>query len=209
MNSGKAYSSGPKVIKPLSDAVSEIVIKAYKAGGFALAILTLGAFLMLLAFFLRQPGPVRFIVLGVGVALEFFTLFYVYVKELRRLVSGQGPLGRNKDMLDAIQRIGLELTALVLDLQALAFKHADQVERAIASLRPFLQGLSLADKLGAPDAMIQAHNISKTIVDSATTISTVITELEQALAASDPTSLGRYLDELQQYRQAVKAMLKT
>jgi hypothetical protein len=54
--------------------------------------------------------------------------------------------------------------------------------------------------------MIQAHYISKTIVDSATTISTVIKELE---AASDPTSLGRYLGELQQYRQVVKAMLKT
>lgn len=125
MNSDKAYSSSRmdrSVIKPLSDAVSETVIKAYKAGGFALAILKLGAFLMLLAFFLRQPGPVRFIVLGVGVALEFFTLFYAYVKELRRLVSGQGPLGRNKEMLDAIQKIGLELTELVLDLQALAFK---------------------------------------------------------------------------------------
>jgi hypothetical protein len=34
-------------------------VKAYRAGGFGLTLLTLGAILMLTAFFWNQPGPIR------------------------------------------------------------------------------------------------------------------------------------------------------
>ena len=203
-----ANQSGVGVIKPLSDAVTDMLTKTFKAGGFALAILGLGALFMLAAFFLDRPNPVRFAVLGVGVSLEFFTIFYVYIKELRPESEAREPLRRNKDMLDAIQRIGLELTALVGDLQSLAFKNANQVSQVLTPLRPYLQSLSLEYKLGATDSIIQVDNISKTIMDSADKINSVITGLQQALSESNPVPLKGYLDDLHEYRELVRTMLK-
>src|SRR5208282_6944833 len=108
--------------KRFSDAISDPLIKAHRAGGFGLTVLTLGAILMLTAFFWNQPGPIRYIIVIVGAILTFFTLAYVYFKEFPRVRRGRASVVDNKEMIDAIQQSAIELTELASDLQALAFK---------------------------------------------------------------------------------------
>src|ERR1700733_5178738 len=106
--------------KRFSDAISDPLIAAYRAGGFVLTLLTLGAILMLTAFFWDRPGPIRYIVLIVGAVLTFFTLAYVYLKEFPRVRRARASVVANKEMIDAIQQSAIELTGLASDMQALA-----------------------------------------------------------------------------------------
>jgi hypothetical protein len=90
--------------KRFSDAISDPLIKAYRAGGFGLALLTLGAILMLTAFFWNQPGVIRYIVLTIGAVLTFFVLAYVYFREFPRFRRARASVAANKEMIDAIQQ---------------------------------------------------------------------------------------------------------
>jgi|GEM_PF-2487223 len=193
--------------KPLSDVISEPLRKAYVAGGFGLTILTLGAVLMLTAFFWQQQGVVRYVILATGIVLVFFTLAYVYFKELRRLARAQAAVKSNKEMLDAIQLTAVELTELVFDLQSLAFKHANEVAQLVTSIRPFLRNVPLLSKIAESEAMGRAESLAQAIVDGTQKTKKVIVDLKQALIESNPTYLKGYIQELQKYKQDVETLL--
>jgi hypothetical protein len=102
--------------KPFSDAISDPLIKAYRAGGFGLALLVFGAILMLTAFFWNGPMVIRYIVLLVGALLTFFVLAYVYFKEFPRVRRARASVAANKEMFDAIQQSAIELTSIASDV---------------------------------------------------------------------------------------------
>jgi hypothetical protein len=196
-----------KDFKPFSDAISEPLRKAYVAGGFGLTLLTLGAILMLTAFFWQQQGLVRYVILGTGLALVLFTLAYVYLKELRRLSKMQTSVKQNKEMLDAIQLTAVELTELVFDLQSLAFKHASEVSQILASVRPFLRHVPLLSKVAESEEMNKAENLAQAIVDGTQKTRKVILDIKQALVESKPSYLKEYVRDLQKYKQEVETLL--
>ena len=131
----------PTNIKPLSDAVSAPILSSYKAGGLGLTFLTLGALLMLIAFFWNDKGVLTYFILGIGTLLIFSTLAYFYFKDMRKLITAKKNVHKNKELIDAIQQTALELTELAYVLQALIFKHANQVSTSIQHIRP-LQRIS-------------------------------------------------------------------
>jgi hypothetical protein len=124
----------PSAFKRFSDAISNPLEKAYRAGGFGLVLLTLGAILMLTAFFWNGTTVIRYVVLLVGAFLIFFIVAYVYFKEFPRVQQARASVAENKDMIDAIQQSAIELTSIASVLQALAFKNANQIAE-------FLRGL--------------------------------------------------------------------
>ena len=200
-------AAASKDFKPLSDAISEPLRKAYVAGGFGLALLTLGAALMLTAFFWQQQGPVRYVILATGLVLVLFTLAYVYLKELRRLSKVQASVKSNKEMLDTIQLTAVELTELVFDLQSLAFKHAAEASQILASIRPFLRSLPLLSKVAESEAMNSAETLAQAIVDGTQKTKRVILDIKQALIESNSSHLTDYVQELQKYKQDVEMLL--
>jgi hypothetical protein len=193
--------------KHVSDGVSAPLLKAYGAGGFGLAFLTLGAILMLTAFFLNQPGPVRYTVLAVGALLTFFTLIYVYVKELSPLKRAQAAVIENKDMIDAIQKAAIELTYLASDFQSLAFKNASQIAQVLTEARPLLRNIPLIGQVADSKLVVQADDLSKLIVSSSKSTREVISNLQKALIEANPSYINAHLDDLKNYRSEIDEML--
>jgi hypothetical protein len=193
--------------KHVSDGVSAPLIKAYGAGGFGLAILTLGAILMLTAFFLNQPAPIRYTVLAVGALLTFFTLIYVYVKELLPLRRAQATVIENKEMIDAIQQAAIELTDLASDFQALAFKNASQIAQVLTEARPIIRNIPILGHIADSDLVVRADDLSGLIVSTSQSTREVILNLQKALIEANPGYIKAHLADLANYRGEIGQML--
>lgn len=195
------------ITRSFSSAISDPLRKAYQAGGYGLAILTLGAILMLTAFFWQQQGPVRYVVLAVGTILTFFTLAYVALKEFPRLKRAQESLAANKEMIDAVQLSAVELTELVSDLQALAFKNANQIAEILDLARPLMRKIPVIGEYADSEAIVKAEGFSKWIVSSTQNARKVVVDLQKSLLEADPTYLKAHLEDLSRYRGEVQRML--
>ena len=153
--------------KHVSDGVSAPLLRAYGAGGFGLAFLTLGAILMLTAFFLNQcQGRFATRCSPWARLLTFFTLIYVYVKELSPLKRAQAAVTENKDMIDTIQQAAIELTYLASDFQSLAFKNASQIAQVLTEARPILRNIPLIGQVADSKLVVQVDDLSALIVSS-------------------------------------------
>jgi hypothetical protein len=190
-----------------SDAISDPLVKTYRAGGFGLALLFIGAIFMLTAFFWTGPTVIQYIVLLTGALLTFFVLVYVYFKEFPRLRRARASVAANKEMIDAIQQSAIELTAIASDLQALAFKNASQIAEVLTVARPFLRKIPLLGPVGDSEAMAKAEGLSRLIVNSTQNARQVVTDLQQALIEANPKYLKVHLDDLRRYRGEVNKML--
>lgn len=195
------------ITRSFSSAISDPLRKAYQAGGYGLTILTLGAILMLTAFFWQQQGPVRYVVLAVGTILTFFTLAYVALKEFPRLKRAQESLAANKEMIDAVQLSAVELTELVSDLQALAFKNANQIAEILDLARPLMRKIPVIGEYADSEAIVKAEGFSKWIVSSTQNARKVVVDLQKSLLEADPTYLKAHLEDLSRYRGEVQRML--
>lgn len=193
--------------KPLSEAIFEPVNKAYKAGGFGLAFLTSGAFLMLIGFLLSDRGPLTYLLVGTGFLLIISTCLLFYLKDIRPLMKIQTHIEENTELLDAIQRSALEMTELASDLQALAFKHASQVSAVIQVIRPQIRALPVVGKLADSDALLTADTLSANIVQTTRKAKQIIHDIEDALTKADPTCLKKYLVELKELRTEIEDLL--
>ena len=193
--------------KRFSDALAEPLLKAYRAGGFGLSLLTLGAILMLTAFFWDKPGPIRYIVLLTGAAVTFFVLAYVYFKEFPRVKKARASVVANKEMIDAIQQSAIELTGIASDLQSLAFKNADQISKVLTMARPLLKQIPLLAHAADSEAIVQAEGLSRVIVESKKGAEKIIVDLQQALIEANPTYLKTHIADLKRYRADINQML--
>ncbi len=193
--------------KRFSDAISDPLVKAYRAGGFGLALLTIGAIFMLTAFFWNGPTVIRYIVLLIGALLTFFVLAYVYFKEFPRVRRARASVAENKEMIDAIQQSAIELTAIASDLQALAFKNASQIAEVLTVARPLLRKIPLLGQAADSEAMAKAEGLSRLIVTSTQNARQVVADLQQALIEANPKYLKVHLDDLRRYRGDVNKML--
>lgn len=193
--------------KRFSDAISDPLIKAYRAGGFGLALLTFGAILMLTAFFWNGPTVIRYIVLLVGALLTFFVLAYVYFKEFPRVRRARASAAANKEMIDAIQQSAIELTGIASDLQALAFKNANQIADVLTVARPIIRKIPLLGQAADSEAMAKAEGLSRLIVTSTQNARQLIEDLQHALIEANPKYLKVHLEDLRRYRGEVNKML--
>ena len=196
-------------LKPLSDAIIEPLNKAYKAGGFGLTILSLGSFLMLLAFFQAEKGMLSYIFLFVGLIMVLLPALYFFLKEVRPLMRAQNSIKQKKELIDTVQRTAIEMTELASDLQSLAFKHANQIAGFIQVVRPQLKKIPFASKLAENEVIMKSEAMSSTIVETTLKAKGIIKDVETALTKSDPDSLKKYLNDLQELRLGVGQVLKT
>src|SRR5579864_4833794 len=192
--------------KRFSDAISDPLIKAYRAGGFGLALLTIGAIFMLTAFFWNGPTVIRYIVLIIGALLTFFVLAYVYFKEFPRVRRARASVTANKEMIDAIQQSAIELTGIASDLQALAFKNANQIAEFITVARPLIRKIPLLGQAADSEAIAQVEGLTRLIVTSTQNARQVIADLQQALIEANPKYLKAHLEDLRRYRGEVSKM---
>jgi uncharacterized membrane protein YciS (DUF1049 family) len=104
-------------VKSLSDAVMEPITKAYRVGGFGLAFLLLGALMMLAATFV-SASTLSYSLVIAGFILVVLPCYFFYVKEIRPISRVQETVGRNAEMIDAVQETAMSMTELTLELQS-------------------------------------------------------------------------------------------
>lgn len=193
-------------VKSLSDSIMEPITKAYRVGGFGLAFLLLGALLMLTATLIAR-GVLSYLLGGVGLVLILLPCYFFYQKEVRPVSLAHKAVMENKDMIDAIQETALSMTELTLILEALAFKHADQVVKALDVTRPQIRALPLVGQLADQPALVRADKLSRVIVSTTASVKEVVSELKIALTRSDPRPLRRHLKNLQDLQSRVTELL--
>ncbi len=179
-------------LESLSEAVAAPIEKAYRAGGLGLSLLTLGAILMLAAYFTESKSVISLALLGTGTLLIFTVILYFYLSEMNKLVHAKSKIRENKELVDAVQQTAIEATQLSLHLQALAFKHADQMARIIQTVRPLMKGLPLVGKFADNSGLVRAQDLSVAIVETTETLNEIVGDLQSALISSDARGLKKY-----------------
>jgi hypothetical protein len=193
-------------VKSLSDTIMEPITKAYRVGGFGLAFLLLGALLMLTATLIAR-GVLSYFLGGAGLVLILLPCYFFYQKEVRPISQAHKAVLENKDMIDAVQATALSMTELTLSLEALAFKHADQVVKALDVARPQIRALPLVGQLADQPALVRADRLSRVIVSTTVSVKEVVTDLRIALISSDPRPLRRHLKNVQDLQSRVTELL--
>jgi hypothetical protein len=193
----------------LSEAIFAPVNRAYQLGGLGLASLSLGAFMMLaVALAVKQVTVLSVAVAVAGFILVMAPCALLYVKEIRPITRLQRNIHENRELIDTVQRAAIEMTEMASDLQALLFKHADQIASTVHMLRPKIHAIPVVGPgLANHHLLANAEDLSATIVRTTRRAKSVIADIEKALVTSDPSNLKIYLGELHQLRDGIEQLL--
>jgi hypothetical protein len=200
-------SNGP--VKSLSDAIFGPVNTAYQTGGLALAFLSMGAFVMLVAFFMPGNDKVGYVLVFTGFGLIAMVGAFFYSKQLSPLLKVRKSISDNSELIDAVQATAIELTKLTSDLQGLAFLHAKEVAEALEKIRPLVKQVPFLGAIAESKLMSQADVFAGTITDYSDRTQKIVLDLRKAITESDPKLLKEYLLDLQQFRAKVHESLKS
>jgi hypothetical protein len=195
-------------LRPLSDAVSSPLTKAYRVGGFGLSFLVLGAILFSAAA-VSPRGVLSYFMASVGLLLIAVPCYFFYVKEIRPIASAQRRVAENAELIDAVQDVALATTLAALDIQALAYKYAEEVRDLLQIARPAMERIPLLRKIAQSSQFEQADWLTSAIVEVTERAERIISEIRQALIAADPTELKKYASELEGLRAEVRRLLRS
>ena len=135
--------------------------------------------------------------------LGFF--LYTTVTGHNRAVTA---LRDNKEAIDHIQDISIDLTRLVNTMQAYGFKNIEKLHEALQSARPFLEKLPfVGDRLSDFDPS-NYQWISSALVEKTEEIEALIGDVEQALIKADAKKLKKYSQDLSDLIHSVREQLK-
>jgi hypothetical protein len=193
--------------KLLSNALFGPLTKAYKAGGLALAFLSLGAFLMLTAFMRSERDVLTYSTAVTGFGLILLPCVFFLFKDLAPLLQIKRNIDEKREVVDAIQAAALQMTEVASDLQALAFKHASTVSTLLQDIRPTLRQLPFLSSLADSAPVQRADALSSTIVTYTVNAKSIIRGVEDALVHSDPALLHTYIGQLKELKSEIAGAL--
>jgi hypothetical protein len=190
----------PEVTR-LSDALSEPLTKAYRIGGFGLAFLVLGA-IFLTASAATPRGLLSYVIAAVGVVLVVVPCYFFYVKEIRPIKAAQTQVQNNAELIDSVQAAALTTTRAAYELQALAFRYAEEVQELLQTARPAMMRIPLLKRIAESDEFERADWFTGRIVALTERSERVIADVQKALVDANPTALKKYVSELESLRAA-------
>jgi len=206
-------------IKPLSEALSEPLVKAYKVGGYGLVFVFAGTMLLLVALFFGE-GILRYFVGVLGALMILAVLGLFYFQDIKKLVDANKNIQKNQELIDTVQETAIQMTDLAYTLQALAFKNADEIATVLTQVRsrvkdvaaiPLLSNIPGVEQIGKivdNRYVVKVEDLSKSIVATTATTKTVIEDVKTALIQSNPIQLKKYLDSLKRMDIAAKKLLE-
>ncbi len=110
-------------------------------------------------------------------------------------------IDQNKEMIDSIQEIALELTSSIGSLHTLTIKYARTANQILDVLLPILKNLPIIPK-DVMQLLVDLESMTQKIIDSEAATTRTITEVRSGLKTGDVNKLSGYADEL-------KAVTKT
>ena len=194
-------------VQSLADAISEPITKAYRVGGFGLAFLLLGALMMLTATLKGSTGIASYLLASAGLVLIVIPCYFFYVKEIRPISTVRQSVVENKEVIDLVQATALSMTDLTGDLQALAFKYANEVNQALGVVRSQIRPIPGIGQLADHPMLSTTHALSDGIVTTTLKIKEIVTDIREALVTSDPDLLRKYLAEVDTLKINVTRLL--
>jgi len=118
-------------------------------------------------------------------------------------------LHKNKETLDAIQGIALELTRTVSALQSLTFKHMKEVDRILQTAVPIVSTIPFINHKMTELGVSDAHNVSRIIVETSTSVETIVRDIEDALVNANSSKLRVYVNDLARLTTDIRNALAT
>jgi len=131
-------------ITRFTDVLSNSIDKLYKTGGFALAFGFAGIIMMLGARLFGQEESSRLIILGA--ILTFSCLAFFLFSTMSGNRNAKRAISDNKEAIDAVQDISIQLTRLTNTLQAYSFKNIDKINKIVGAAIPALKTIPCSEK---------------------------------------------------------------
>lgn len=208
-------------VKPLSEALSAPIAKAYKIGGYGVVLIFSGTMLLLIAL-VSSGGLLRYAVGGVGALMIWVVLAAIlfYLPKIKTLVdAAQDTLDKNEDLINAVQETAISMVNLADTLQAVAFKNAGVMSTTLAEVRTSIQavtsrpfvssipGFDRIEKIVDNPYLIQAETLSQSVITTTSTAKPVIEGVKTALAQSDLVALNQHLAKIKTTDADAQALL--
>lgn len=189
-----------------TDTFSEAIKKLFMAGGFALAFGFAGIIMILGAKIFGQSDSIILII--IGSILTFSCLGFFLFSTITGDLATKKVLSDNKELMDAIQDLSIQLTKLVSIAQSYSFKNIEKINDASNLAIPKIKALPFIGDKVSEYGLDNAALISQTIVDSGEKIDIIVNEIQQSLIEGDHSKLKDYSKELANLIEDIKQQLK-
>ena len=113
---------------------------------------------------------------------------------------------QNKEMIDSIQEIALELTSSIGSLHTLTVKYARTANAILDVLLPILKNLPIVPK-NVMQMLINLESITQKIIDNEVTTSKTITDVRSGLQTGDANKLKAHAGQLQAVTKSITAII--
>ena len=113
---------------------------------------------------------------------------------------------QNKEMIDSIQEIALELTSSIGSLHTLTVKYARTANGILDVLLPILKNLPIVPK-NVMQMLVNLESITQKIIDNETTTSKTITDVRSGLQTGDANKLKAHAGQLKEVTKAITAII--
>lgn len=183
--------------------------KAYKAGGYGLTLLCVGALLMILAFGLSLKGPDNHLVaaafLAGGTACIAFVAFIFYQEAIAPTRQATRRAKDNEQLLKAVQVSALCLANIIQEINDYTLFHANEIVEGINSAKGVLRAIPIANRVLDIEQFQRADDFAQAIRNYVRTSRSVVTDIREAVSECDPARLKPRLEALKQLQTYVEA----
>ena len=130
-----------------------------------------------------------------------------YVKFSDKLAQGLNDITRiiqeNKQTLDTVQEIGLELTNAIASLETVAVKYVRMIDGFLDKVVPLIRSVPFIDQKIVNFAK-EAQTLAQTILDACTKSEKIIGDVHTSLTTADVSKLKAHTGSLQNLSKALQ-----
>ena len=113
---------------------------------------------------------------------------------------------QNKEMIDSIQEIAIELTSSIGSLHTLTVKYARIANQILDVLLPILKNLPVVPK-NVMTLLVNLESMTQKIIDNEASTSKTITDVRSGLNTGDVNKIRGHADQLKTVTKTLTGML--
>ena len=113
---------------------------------------------------------------------------------------------QNKEMIDSIQEVAIELTSSIGSLHALTVRYARIANQILDVLLPIVKNLPIIPK-NVMDMLVSLESITQKIIDNEAATSKTITDVRSGLNTGDVNMIRGHADQLKAVTKTLTDML--
>ncbi len=155
-----------------------------------------------------MPTPLKAVAKSGAVAPKAGTVSYVKFSD--KLTGSINDIVKiieqNKEMIDSIQEIALELTSSIGSLHTLTVKYARTANGILDVLLPILKNLPIVPK-NVMQMLVNLESITQKIIDNEISTSKTITDVRSGLQTGDANKLKAHAGQLQAVTRSITAII--